>query len=284
MLRTLPAALFVGAVASSSVGGGPAARERLDPPVVTVHAKEFAFVAPASIPAGTTTFRLVNEGKEAHQISILQLTQGKTPAEYVAAIKANQPTPWAIGAGGPNTAGPGQTIEATVTLDAGKYILVCFVPSPGPPVPHMMKGMIHPLTVTAVAPRGARAGASTVSAPAPDVRLEVFEYAFKFSKPLTAGKHTIEVVNTGTQEHEAVFVKLAPGKTMRDVDAWFVSGQHGPAPMAPAPGMAGLGRGRTGTFTTTLTPGRYGLACFIPDVKDGKPHFEHGMMQTFKVS
>lgn len=284
MLRTLPAALCVAAIASSPVGRVPAARERFETPVVTVHAKEFAFVAPARIPAGTTTFRLVNDGREAHQISIIQLTQGKTPAEYVAAIKANQPTPWAIGAGGPNTAGPGQTIEATVTLDAGNYVLVCFVPSPGSPVPHMAKGMVHPLTVTAVASRGARARASTVSVPAPDVRLEVSEYTFKFSKPLTAGKHTIQVVNAGTQDHEAVFVKLAPGKTMKDVDAFFEGGQQGPAPMAPMPGMAGLGKGRTGTFTTTLTPGRYGIACFIPDVKDGKPHEMHGMVQEITVA
>ena len=124
----------------------------------------------------------------------------------------------------------------------------------------------------------------SVSEPAPDVRLELSDYAFKFSKPLTAGTHTIQVVNTGALEHEAVFVKLAPGKTMQDVDAWFVSGQQGPSPIMPTPGMSGLGTGRTGTFTTTLTPGRYGLVCWIPDVKDGKPHEMHGMVQEFAVA
>ena len=280
MVRTLTAALFLAAVASSSTRGGATAPERFKYPVVTVHAKEFAFIAPARIAAGTTTFRLVNDGREPHQVSILQLTQGKTLAEYAAAIKANQPTPWAIAAGGPNAAGPGQTIEATVTLDAGNYILVCWVPSPGAPVPHMAKGMIHPLTVTAPA------GASTSSAsePTPDVRLELFDYAFRFSRPLTAGKHTIQVVNTGPQEHEAVFMKLAAGKTMKDVDAWFNSGMQGPSPITAMPGMAGLGRGRTGTFPTTLTPGRYGVVCYISDAKDGKPHEMHGMVQEFTVA
>ena len=284
MLR-LTVALLVAAVASSTVGSGPAARERSKPNVVTVHAKEFAFVAPASIPAGTTTFRLVNDGREAHQISIIELTQGKTLGDYMAAIKANQPTPWAIGAGGPNTAGPGQTIAATVTLAPGNYILVCWVPSPGTgaPVPHMAKGMVHSLTVTA-ASGVTQAGASASTAPTPDVHLELFEYGFRFSKPIVAGKHTIHVMNVGTLEHEAVLVKLAPGKTMHDVDAWFEGGQQGPAPMAPAPGMAGLGKGRTATFTATFTPGRYGLACFIPDVKDGKPHEMRGMVQEFTVA
>src|SRR5947209_19653777 len=118
MIRAVPVALFVAAaVASPSIRDAATASKPFQHPVVTVHAKEFAFVAPASIAAGTTTFRLVNDGKEIHQISIVQLTQGKTMAEYVAAIKANQPTPWAIGAGGPNAAGTGQTIDATVTLD-----------------------------------------------------------------------------------------------------------------------------------------------------------------------
>jgi len=280
MLRAVAAALFTAAVAPLSTGAPSAAAMRVKQPVVTVHAKEFAFVAPASIPAGTTTFRLVNDGREIHQISLVQLTQGKTLAEYTAALTAHAPTPWAVGAGGPNAAGPGQTIDATVTLDAGNYVLVCWVPSPGGQVPHMAKGMIQPLTVTAPAAMAV----SSVPAPAPDVRLELVDYAFKFSKPLVAGKHTIQVVNTGALEHEAVIVKLAPGKTMKDFDAWLERGMQGPAPAQPTPGMSGLGAGRTGTFTTTLAPGRYGLVCWIPDVKDGKPHEMHGMVQEFTVA
>jgi uncharacterized cupredoxin-like copper-binding protein len=284
MIRAVPAALFVvAAVTSPSIRDAAAASKAFKHPVVTVHTKEFAFIAPASIAAGTTTFRLVNDGKEVHQISILQLAKGKTLADYAAAMKANKPAPWAVGVGGPNAAGPGQTIDATLTLDAGSYILVCWVPSPGSPVPHMAKGMIQPLTVTA--PGGVtQAGASYLPESAPDVHLELSEYGFKLSKPLTAGKHTIHVMNTGMQEHEAVIMKLAPGKTMKDADAWFASNMKGPSPLEPMPGMAGLGKGRTGCFTTNLTPGKYGLICYIPDAKDGKPHSMHGMVQEFTVA
>jgi hypothetical protein len=286
MIRAVPAALFViAAVASPSIKDAATASKAFKHPVVTVHAKEFAFIAPASIAAGTTTFRLVNDGKEVHQISILQLAKGKTLVDYAAAMKANKPAPWAVGVGGPNAAGPGQTIDATVTLEAGNYVLVCWVPSPGAPVPHMAKGMIQPLTVTAPG-SVTQAGASVSYLPesAPDVHLELFDYGFKFSKPLTAGKHTIHVMNIGTQEHEAALVKLAPGKSMKDFDAWLVSGMKGPAPADPAPGMAGLGKGRTGSFDTNLTAGRYGVICWIPDAKDGKPHSMHGMVQEFTVA
>ena len=286
MIRAVPAALFVAAaIASPSIRDVATASKSFKHPVVTVHAKEFAFIAPASIGAGTTTFRLVNDGKEVHQISILQLAKGKTLADYAAAMKANKPAPWAVGVGGPNAAAPGQTIDATLTLDAGNYILVCWVPSPGAPVPHMAKGMIQPLTVTE------KGGVTQAGAPvsylpesAPDVHLELFDYGFKLSKPLTAGKHTIHVMNIGTQEHEAVLMKLVPGKTMKDADAWFESGMKGPSPLEPAPGMAGLGKGRTGTFTTNLAPGKYGLICYIPDAKDGKPHSMHGMVQEIIVA
>jgi len=286
MIRAIPAALlFVVAFASPSRRDSASAPTPSRHSLVTVHAKEYAFAAPGSIAAGTTTFRLVNDGKEPHQISIVQLARGKTMADFVAAAKANQPTPWAVGAGGPNAAGPGQTIDATVTLDAGNYLILCWVPSPGSPVPHLVKGMIQPLTVTApVGTPKAGASASYISEPAPDVHIELFDYGFKLSKPLTAGKHIIHVMNNGTQEHEAVMMKLAPGKTMKDADAWFEGGMMGPSPIAAAPGMAALGKGRTGTFTTALTPGTYGLICYVPDAKDGKPHVMHGMVQEITVA
>ena len=33
-----------------------------------------------------------------------------------------------------------------------------------------------------------------------------------------------------------------------------------------------------------LKPGSYGLLCFVPDAKDGKPHAAHGMMRVFTVT
>jgi hypothetical protein len=286
MIRAVPAALLVlAAVASPSIRDAATAPLSFRHPVVTVRANEFAFIAPASIAAGTTTFRLVNEGKEVHQISILLLAKGKTVADYAAAMKAGKPAPWATGVGGPNAAGPGQTIDATLTLGAGSYVMVCWVPSPGGQVPHLAKGMIKELTVTAGG-RVAQAGAATAYAaePAPDIYLELFDYGFKFSKPLTAGQHTIHVMNIGVQEHEAVLMKLASGKTMKDADAWFASGMKGPSPVESAPGMAGLGKGRTGSFTVNLSPGKYGVICYIPDAKDGKPHSMHGMVQEITVA
>ena len=37
------------------------------------------------------------------------------------------------------------------------------------------------------------------------------------------------------------------------------------------------------TATVHFEPGTYGVACFIPDDKDGKPHAEHGMVGEVSV-
>jgi hypothetical protein len=282
-LKTVPVVLFVGAAAfltSSTVHDTRAGKI----PVVTVHAKEFSFDAPKTIAAGMTAFKLVNDGTMLHHLQIMKLEQGKTFADLQAAMKKPGPPPaWLVSVGGPNAAVPHSTIEATLNLEAGNYVIACFIPSPGDPTPHLMKGMIQPLAVTAGG-GVAQAGTAMEDAPTPDVHLVLKDYGFKFSKPLHAGKNVIHVMNEGPQEHEAVFVKLAPGKHIADVNAWVTKeGMKGPPPGAPIDGMASLAKGRTGIFTVNLAPGNYGLICFAPDAKDGKEHSLHGMTSEFTV-
>src|SRR5206468_8700958 len=121
-LKTTPIILFVGAAAfvtSSTVHDTRAARV----PVVTVHAKDFSFDAPKTIPAGMTSFKLVNDGKNLHHLSIMKLEEGRTFADLQAAMKVQGPPPkWIVAVGGPNAAVPGGSVEATLNLEAGSYV------------------------------------------------------------------------------------------------------------------------------------------------------------------
>jgi len=243
--------------------------------VVTITATNYKFDAPASIPAGLTTIHLVDDAG-LHQATLIRLTDGKTVADLGTALQKPGPLPsWAVPSGGPNPPHPnGGVAEVTEMLVPGNYAIICFVPDPDG-TPHFAKGMISPLTVTPV---------STASAaePVADVVVTLSDYSFKFSTPLTAGKHVIRVDNAGPQLHELFLARLAPGKTAGELAAW-VDKQAGPPPAEPMGGVSMLAPGGHAYIPVDLTPGQYGIFCFEPDAKDGKPHVAHGMMQQITV-
>ena len=255
------------------------------PHLVTITATEYAFAAPDTVPAGLTTFRLVNRGKELHQASLVRLGEGKSAADFqaglAAAMKSHAPPPsWMTFAGGPNAVTLGDTAIATGVLEPGQYVVVCWIPSLDG-VPHVMKGMLHPLTVTGAATGG---GAEEAESPG-DVTMKLTDYDFQLSSPLTHGKHVVRVENAGAQAHEIVIAALAPGKTLQDFIAWESGGEKGPLPTGQwLGGVTTLDAGRHAQFTATLQPGNYLLLCFWPDIKDGKPHIMHGMGKEVTVS
>jgi hypothetical protein len=247
------------------------------PRVVTVVATDYAFEAPAEIPAGLTTFELRNQGRTLHHAQLVKLDSGKTAQDYVKALKPNAPPPaWSVAFGGPNAPNPGATANATVNLEPGNYALICFVDTPDH-VPHFIKGMVRDLKVTPAA-----AGAPAPVAPTADVTLTMNDYDFGLPQSIAPGRHTIRVTNAGPQVHEIELVRLAPGKTMQDFLKWGATFQ-GPPPGDAIGGIAFLENGRDAYFTVDLTPGNYLAICFVPDAKDGRPHFVHGMIKEFRV-
>ena len=284
--QTLKAAALGGMIVAAAAACGRAdaqpdagtAAAAPAPPVVTFTAHDFAFAGPDAVPAGVTTFRMVNAGQTLHHLQMVKLDEGKTIDDFFAAMKAGGPPPaWVREVGGPNAPDPGAESNATLTLEPGNYLLLCFVDIPGG-VPHVMKGMVKALRVTAPASSPAAAE------PTADVVMTLDDYAFGLSTPLTAGRRTIRVENAAAQPHEVELVKLAPGKTTQDLMAWMQQGMEGPPPASAVGGVAGLASGLSNTFTVDVTPGEYVLICFVPDAKDGKPHFMHGMVQTVTVS
>lgn len=278
------AALTSGAVAcsakdkpasdSAAQAGAPAPAPA--PAVVTVHAKDFAFDAPTEIAAGLTTFKLVNDGPNLHHMAIVRLDSGKTLADLQAAMKKPGPPPaWMVMSGGPNAPDPSKEANTTVDLQPGQYALLCFVDLPDK-VPHVAKGMVRALTVK---PNTGPAAATPVA----DNVLTLNDYTFEFSKPLTAGTHTFEVRNAAQQPHEIEVIKLAPGKTAKDFMTWMEKMQ-GPPPASAIGGTLPTTGGAPAYFTADFTPGEYVFICFLPDAKDQKPHFEHGMIKTVTIN
>ena len=244
------------------------------PNVVEVVAMDFGYRMPDTLPAGPTTFHMVNQGPAIHQIQLIRLGEGKTMADFAKVNLDKGPPPsWITFVGGPNSPVPGKSSDGTVDLTPGSYVVLCGIPAPDG-VPHVAKGMIHGLTVVPSDVKRAM--------PEPDITLTLSDYSFTFSKPLTAGKHLIKVENRAQQPHEVFIGLLPPGKKAADLPVWVFK-QQGPPPVIPVGGTTMIGPGGTNIVSVELTPGEYGLWCFFPDAKDGKPHFAHGMMQQITV-
>lgn len=240
------------------------------PNMVHVTATDYAFQAPDTLPSGVTTFRLMNAGKEPHHVVLIK----KSMADFQKVNPAGPLPADLVAVGGPNAAAPGGTAEATLDLTPGSYTMVCFIPAPDGKM-HLMKGMARALEVTA--------GTSTAVMPVADITIKLTDYAFDISGPMTAGRHVIRVEDAGPQMHELIFVKLAPGKTVQQMAAWLEKPQ-GPPPGALVNGASPMTAGMVNTTTVDLVAGDYGLICFLPDSKDGKPHIAHGMIKQITVN
>lgn len=269
-LLSLGTPVAVASLALVACGGAPAA------PATPIGLSEYAITAPASIPASMATFTVTNSGKEAHQAGLARLDSGKTVADFLTAVKdTTAPLPkWVVFLGGAQ-AGPGAPpAQFMVSLEPGNYAWYCFIPGPDG-VPHVMKGMTAPMTVTA-------ASGPATAPPEADVEVTVRDYQWDLSKPITAGHHVLKITTAPGQPHEMVIVKLNDGKTAADMLAWAASPKTAP-PISQLAGIGTMGAGEVNYEPVDFTPGHYAFLCFVHDKADGKPHAMHGMVKEFTV-
>lgn len=279
--RILPLPLLAAALLSACGGESSpadqsaAASGSVSPPnVIEITGGDYFFEAPDTIPAGATTFRFSAGGEELHHVQIVKLPEGKTLADIAAESKGGEPPSWAVMIGGPNAPIPGVSTSVTsVELTPGNYALLCLIPSPDGKL-HVEKGMSRPLVVVpSDTPR---------ALPEAHFTVRLTDYAFTMPDSIGAGPHVLRVENDAEQPHEIVFIKLDAGKSPEDVASW-VERMDGPPPGAPFGGTSAIAKGGVNVVSIDLPPGDYGLLCFIPDWKDGKPHVAHGMLRRLKV-
>jgi hypothetical protein len=222
----------------------------------------------------------VNQGPNLHHAQLIRLGEGKTYDDMMNAFKTAKPTDppptWLVFSGGPNAPSPSESSVLYQNLEPGNYAIVCFVDTPDH-VPHIAKGMTKALTVV---PAAAEAQAATP--PPADVTMQLVDYSFNITPALTAGRHIIKIENGAQQGHEVFIAKLDSGKTLADVQKW-IDKMQGPPPVHPMGGAAFIAPGSHVFMPADLPAGNYLLICFVPDVKDGKPHFMHGMAQEITV-
>ncbi|MGD9710522.1 MAG: hypothetical protein AB7V46_00440 [Thermomicrobiales bacterium] len=195
------------------------------------------------------------------------------------------PPPWYFEtamAGGPY-ADSGDTNYAVVDLSAGEWVFWAEYPG-APQAP-------QPISVTGEMPTDS-------PEPAPDVTIEMADFAFGFSTPLTAGQHIIALSNVGDQPHFLGVEGVPAGTTVDDVLALAeaeVGGMMGSPVATPTDGLSledlepvfGTGdqsAGTTAWYEIELEPGTYVAACFVTDPETGLPHIMLGMVEVFEIS
>lgn len=258
------------------VAGNQLATASPQPTVATFLAWDHGFDGPDAIPAGQITIRLHNGGREPHQLQLLRLDEGKSPADLVAIIQEAGGTipQWAKLMGGPNGVGAGGDAEATLYLEPGSYVLICAIPSSNQR-PHAALGMQKALRVTGHMPSPPDFHAN--------FHMAMFDYEFVVVQNLHGGQHTFYVINRGSQPHQVSLVRLDPGASAEDVLAAFepITGTSLPGQLIG--GMSGLEPGGEGMFTAGLSPGRYAMLCLFPTSTTGESHAAKGMVMSFTI-
>ena len=238
-----------------------------------------------TVPAGWTTFRLVNASPMLHFLFLDHLPGDRTSkqllseispifqeaADLIAAGKADEGMgkftelpEWfndLIFRGGPGFVSPGRTTEATLYLEPGNYVMECYIKT-ADGVFHWNLGMYKDLRVTE----------ETSSARPPEnptIEITVTDEGLEVVGDVVAGKHLVAV--HFAQETPALVakdvhvVRLDDGVNIDDVAFWMdflqpegqISTATNPAPALFLGGVHEMPKGNTAYFKVDLAPGDY---------------------------
>ena len=188
--------MVVVALAACGDGATPTPTPQINQ--VSFNAFDYGYGRPSSIPAGMTTISMVNEGVELHHQQLIKLPEGMAGEDLLAALAqgpaAGPPPPGLKSAGGVSVLAPGGKGTVTVNLEQGNYLMICFIPdSEG--VPHFARGMAMSLTVT-------EAAGHLAAEPDSDMTIDMFDFGYTLSAPISTDTKSIRVTNGGPQDHE----------------------------------------------------------------------------------
>jgi hypothetical protein len=258
------AGILVACGGNGTANISPAPTTHSSIPKITITARDFAFAMSDQLQIGFVDITLANQGAEEHQAQFARLNDGVTLDQLKAALKKGPEAalPLVAPAGGINSVKPGESQEVILDLAEGEYIVLDLIAGKDN-IPHTEKGMIQAFKVTGASNHG------QVKPSQADVQVTLKDFSFELPSTLKSGLLTYKVTNQGPQPHEVVLLKLAPGKTLQDVQAALHSESAPP--------------GASAWHKMNLAPGNYVALCFIPDKASGMQHAQKGMVVEFTV-
>lgn len=137
-----------GMIAGFRVTAGGGAEVAVPKADLTVRMLDYGYAPSAPLVAGRRNIRVVNDGPQLHELVLVQLPAGKTAADLLAwnPETATEPPPGRY-VGGTVAVPVGGEAIVEANLEAGNYVLICYVPDAKDGKPHVAHGMVLPLTV-----------------------------------------------------------------------------------------------------------------------------------------
>ena len=149
----IPTAAGVPHVAKGMIGSlevTPSTGPGANPPApdLVIKLNDYSFDLSAPLTPGEHTIRVQNNGPQTHEVVLAQFLPGKSLKDLAAWEKGGEkgPVP-AKFLGGFSPLDKGESGEFTVTLAAGDYSLLCFLPDAKDGKPHLVHGMAKSLKV-----------------------------------------------------------------------------------------------------------------------------------------
>ena len=121
------------------------------------------------------------------------------------------------------------------------------------------------------------------------VEVEMGEFVFRYDASRASdGDFAFRALNTGSQAHELALVKIPESADVQQLLQQAATSPDLPEGVEVIGGVAPVAPGQEGwlAFTEPLEPGRYLMACFLPDTIDPEltPHSAKGMTSEFNVT
>lgn len=239
-------------------------------------ATDARFEAPDGVAAGLRHVVFENRGSQIHEAMLVKLPKGMSASDYVAAVKNGSLFPeGALDYSGAGLTSPGETAEMWLSVDPGRYILICWNDN------HATKTPVHPFNVEDV-------GAADDRPPKEDLVLKLVDFRFDLEGDLHKGTQVIRIETPGPAMHEVDIYRLHEGRTVADLHRWRKADGDGPAPAEALGGaLDSHDLHRVVWLRKNFTPGRYVLHCEMPVMDNGKTtkltHADVGMMREIEI-
>ena len=262
----------------------PSAEPTVTASEIEIVGNDYAFTAPAELPAGRTTFRFNNKGKVRHELNISLLRQGVPVERLIETVRADKTVKDLVdGPVGVLFGEPGKQSDGAITTElvAGReYAVICiFRDSAGAPR-HFDMGMYSVI----------RVGIEPAKAELSPQRIDTIvgtDYAFQYPRTVAPGRHTFVFRNAGKMTHQFSVSLLVEGATMEKLLALEKAGINVDSLFDKDFGLLQARGGQTplGQLAIDMRPGRvYVIACFLQDDAKSPPHHTIGMYGSIRVS